>query len=99
MALQHALDLLQRELANASQKRTNIQAIMNDIMWAIQKHDSAISGADRQLLDDLMRAVNGTHPVPQEPFPPPQYARANGHDPRDPRVPMDYGQFGPYGNG
>lgn len=82
--MQREIQALMAALNGAAQNRTNIQAILQDILWAIQAHGTAIGEADRRLLENLERAIMGTQPAE-----PPSMPQANGYS----------DQWGRYGHG
>jgi transcription initiation factor TFIIIB Brf1 subunit/transcription initiation factor TFIIB len=79
--MQREIQALMAALNHAQQGRANVQAILQDILWAIQAHGTAISEADRKLLDHLERAIMGTQPQPPQHYPvngSEQWGRYNG---------------------
>lgn len=62
--MQREIQALMAALNGAAQNRTNIQAILQDILWAIQAHGTAIGEADRKLLASLERAIMGEQQQP-----------------------------------
>jgi hypothetical protein len=64
--MQRELEAVIRAIGTTANGRANVQAIMQEILYAIQRHDLAIGEADRRLLEALERAISGTHQVEQE---------------------------------
>jgi len=75
--MQRELEAVIRAIGTTANGRANVQAILQEILYAIQRHDLAIGEADRRLLESLERAITGTQPAPE----PPQYAQdyVNAH--------------------
>lgn len=81
--MQRELEAVIRAIGTTANGRANVQAILQEILYAIQRHDLAIGEADRRLLESLERAITGTQPAPQQQAP--RYAETYGN-----------GQWGPY---
>jgi len=73
--MQREIEALIRSISTTAGRRTNVQAILQEILYAIQRHDMAIDEADQRLLEALDRAIAGTQPAPQQQAPTPKYAQ------------------------
>jgi len=85
--MQRELEAVIRAIGTTANGRANVQAIMQEILYAIQRHDLAIGEADRRLLEALDRAISGTAGVP-----------AQSQQSQVPRYDQTYsnGAWGPY---
>lgn len=61
--MQRELEAVIRAIGTTANGRANVQAILQEILYAIQRHDLAIGEADRRLLEALDRAIAGTQPA------------------------------------
>lgn len=85
--MQREIEALIRSISTTAGRRTNVQAILQEILYAIQRHDMAIDEADQRLLEALDRAIAGTQPAPQQQAP--RYAETYANGPAQQ-------QWGPY---
>jgi len=88
--MQREIEALIRAISVTSGRRANVQSILQEILYAIQRHDTAIDEADQRLLDSLDRAISGTAGAPAQP----QQAQAPRYEPT-----YSNGAWGPYANG
>ena len=55
--MQREIEALILAIGTTAGRRANVNAILQEILYAIQRHDAAIDEADHRLLETLSRAV------------------------------------------